>query len=59
MVQRYSGEIEGKEQRPPLHFGVVAIGNGAFGSPSTMVTKFLIYPHGLLSKRTVVVLFNP
>ena len=30
----------GKEQRPPLHIGVVAIEKGAFGLPSTMVANF-------------------
>ena len=28
---------------PPLHPGVVAFEKGAFGSPSTMVTKFTYY----------------
>ena len=28
------------EYRPPLHFGVVAIEKGAFGSPSTTVANF-------------------
>ena len=28
---------------PPLHLGVVAIENGAFGSPSTMVANFYFY----------------
>ena len=30
----------GKQKRPPLHLGVVAIQKGAFGSPSTMVANF-------------------
>ena len=29
-----------KKSRPPLYLGVVAIEKGAFGSPSTTVTKF-------------------
>ena len=29
-----SGVIHGKEYRPPLHLGAVAIEKGAFGSPS-------------------------
>ena len=28
------------EYRPPLHLGVVAIENGAFWSPSTLVAYF-------------------
>ncbi len=30
-VSRASGAIQGKEKRPPLHLGVVAIEKGAFG----------------------------
>ena len=29
-VSRVSEAIQGKEQRPPLHLGVVAIENGAY-----------------------------
>ena len=36
-----SGSIKGKEYRPPLHFGVVAIKKGAFASPPTTVGKFM------------------
>ena len=35
-----SGAIQGKEWRPPLHLGVVAIEKGAFSSPSTTVANF-------------------
>ena len=31
---------QGKEQRPPLHLGIVAIEKGAFGSRSITVAKF-------------------
>ena len=31
------------ESRPPLHFGVVAIEKGTFGSPSTKVTNFTFF----------------
>ena len=31
------------KERPPQYHGVVAIEKGAFGSPSTMVTNFLLY----------------
>ena len=34
-----SGEIQGKEECPPLHLGVVAIEKGAFESPSTNLDK--------------------
>ena len=36
---KYSNQ--GKELRPSLHFSVVAIEKGAFGSPSTMVANNL------------------
>ena len=36
-------EYPAKEQRPPLHLGVVAIEKGAFGSPSTTVANFTFY----------------
>ena len=39
--QGYSGAIQGKELRSPLHLGVVAIEKGAFGSPSTNVANFI------------------
>ncbi len=47
-AQHYKGRIKGKvekgkELRPPLHLGVVAIEKGAFGSPSTMVANFTFY----------------
>ncbi len=35
-----SGVIRGKELCLPLHFGVVPIEKGAFGSPSTKVANF-------------------
>ena len=38
-----SGTIQGKELRPLLHLGVVAIGKGAFGSPLTMVANFTYF----------------
>ena len=38
---RVSGAIWIKELRPLLHYGVVAIGKGAFGSPPTMVGQQL------------------
>ena len=34
---------QGKEWRPPLHLGVVAIEKGAVGSPSTKVANFTIW----------------
>ena len=37
-----SGAIQGKEMRPPLLLGVVAIEKGAFGSHSTTVDNFTI-----------------
>ena len=40
MNQGESGAIRGKELRPPLHLGVVAIEKGAFWSPSTAVANF-------------------
>ena len=46
-TQHYKVGIKGKveqnqgiEKHPPLHFGVVAIENGAFRSLSTMVANF-------------------
>ena len=42
-VWRVSGAIQKKEQRPPLHLGVVAIEKGAFRSLSTTVAN--IYLH--------------
>ena len=33
---------QGKEQHPPLHFGIVAIEKGALGSPTTMVANFTL-----------------
>ena len=40
---RIEGKVEqsrqGKEYRPPLHFSIVAIEKGAFGSPSTTVAN--------------------
>ena len=47
---RVSREIQDKEQRPPLHHGVVAIEKGASGSPSNTVGQ-LIY------RKTFVYLF--
>ena len=35
-----SGAIQGKELRPPLHLGVVAIEKGAFESLSTTIANF-------------------
>ena len=35
--------MHGKEWRPSLHLGVVAIEKGAFWSPSTTVTNNNIY----------------
>ena len=32
--------VLGKEYRPPLHFGIVAIEKRNFGSPSTMIANF-------------------
>ena len=46
-IIRYGSRVKqsnpGKEQRPPLHIGVVAIEKGAFGLPSTMVANFTYY----------------
>ena len=42
-----SGAIQGKELRPLLHFGVVAIEKGAFGSPSTTVANYYKLYHRL------------
>ena len=46
-IIRYGSRVKqsnpGKEQRPPLHLGVVAIEKGAFGLPSTMVANFTFY----------------
>ena len=46
-IQHYKVSIKGKVEQsrerssvPPLHFGVVAIEKGAFGSPSTKVANF-------------------
>ena len=46
-TQHYKIRIKGKVEQSgesssalPLHLGVVAIGKGTFGSPSTTVTKF-------------------
>ena len=44
-------QIQGKEWRPPLHLGVVAIEKVAFGLPSTKVTNQL-YQRNLQLKRT-------
>ena len=41
-VSRLRGAIRGKEENPPLKFGVVAIEKGAFGSHSTMVANFTL-----------------
>ena len=43
---KIKGKVEqsrGKEQCSPLHFGVVAIEKGAFGSPSTTVANFILF----------------
>ena len=40
---RVSGAIQGKELRPSLHHGVVAIEKGGFGSPSTVVSHIYIW----------------
>ena len=40
-TQHYKVGIMGKEERPSLRFGVVAIEKGAFESPSTKVTIFI------------------
>ena len=37
---RENGASQGKEERSPLHFGIVAIKNGTFGSHSTTVGQF-------------------
>ena len=48
------GLVEGKEQRPSLHVGVLAIEKGAFESPSTTVTNnnsyglLIAFPSGSL-----------
>ena len=47
-TQQYKARIEGKaiqrnEQRPPQHFGVVAIEKGAFWSPRLRSPTFLTY----------------
>ena len=50
-TQRYkvrikgSGATQGKELRPLLHLGVVAIEKGAFWSPSTTVAKFTYFTY--------------
>ena len=46
-VSRVKWSNPGKEQRPSLHLGVVAIEKGAFWSPSTTVANFtLLYQLG-------------
>ena len=43
---RIKGKVEQSRERSsglPLHFGVVAIENGAFWSPSTTIANLLIY----------------
>ena len=42
MNQGLSVANQRKDQRSPLHFSVVAIEKGAFGSPSTMAANFLL-----------------
>ena len=49
-TQQYEVRIKGKVEqssekggRPPLHLGVVAIVNGALGSPLTTVANFTFY----------------
>ena len=42
-VSRVKWSNPGKELRPPLHLGVVAIEKGAFGSPSTTGANFTLY----------------
>ena len=39
--QGLSGAIPGKEYHPSLHFVVVAIRKGAFGSPSINITIYI------------------
>ena len=50
-IIRYGSRVKwsnpGKELRPPLHLGVVAIEKGAFGSPSTMVANFTYFTSSL------------
>ena len=41
-IKGKSGAIQGKELRPPVHPGVVALEKGAFRSPLTMV-EYIIY----------------
>ena len=48
-TQQYKVRIEGKVEQSrersnaPTHLGVVAIGKGAFWSPSTTVTNFILH----------------
>ena len=43
----------GKELRPPLHHGVVAIEKGAFVSPSTTVANFTLLYYCPVAEDTV------
>ena len=41
--QGKSGAIQGKEEHPSFHLGVVAIEKGAFGSPLTTIATFTYF----------------
>ena len=43
LASRVKWSNPGKELRPPLHLGVVAIKKGAFGTPSTKVVNLLFF----------------
>ena len=64
-VSRTVGEhwaIQWKEKRPSLHFGVVAIEKGAFGSPSTTVANFTYFigylKHVTLRKQMTIIKYR-
>ena len=55
-TQHYKGRVRGKVEQSrerssaPLHLGVVAIENGAFGSPSIMVGQLFFYSYAIAVK---------
>ena len=58
MIKGKMGAIQEMEWRPFIHFGIVAIEKGAFGSPSTMVANFTFIANTNNSRLFQVLLSN-
>ena len=44
------------EERPPLKLGVVAIEKGAFGSPLTKVTNFILFLYSGIKQKCFLII---